>query len=340
MTTEVRKPMTPPLPEGVTLRRYRGDDDVPDMARILNEALADSAIDEFFSPEQMAIEMRPTRNFDPQTDAIFAEANGAMVGFARTEWVDTTDGGREHRIWGEVDRAWRRRGIGTALLAANIARSQEVAASHDTDRPRFLGSFAADTEVGCRALLAKAGFSEVRWFFHMVRPNLLDIPDRPLPQGIEIRPVTAADARQVFDADVEAFLDHWGGFDASDESFQNWIDSPDFDPSIWVVAFDGPEVAGAVINNVHTAENQALGMNRGWLDSVFTRRPWRGKGLARALVARSLEVLAARGVETAILGVDADNPTGALGVYTDNGFVVDKRLSAWRRAMEVGDANG
>ncbi len=334
MQTDISDQTERPMLPGLRFRPYAGEEDVPEMARILNAALVDAQIDEFFSPEQFLIEMRPTRTFDPKTDCLVAEVDGAMVGFARSEWVDTTDGGREHRVWGEVDLAWRRRGIGSALLRWNMARSREIAAGHDTDRPRFLGSFAADSEAACRAVLIAAGFTEARWFFHMVRPNLLEIPVRPLPAGIEIRPVTLADARQVFDADVEAFLDHWGGFDASDESYRNWIDAPDFDPSLWVVAYDGDQVAGASINNIHTAENEALGVTRGWLDSVFVRRPWRGKGLARALVALSLEVIAARGMDSAILGVDADNPTGALGVYTDNGFVVDKRLAAFRRPLE------
>jgi GNAT superfamily N-acetyltransferase len=334
MTTEVR--VDRPMPTGVTLRPYRGETDVPEMARILNAALADAGLDEFFSPEQLAIEMRPTRVFDPDADAVIAEAEGAMVAFARHEWVDTTDGGREHRIWGEVDLAWRRQGIGSALLARNIERARAVAASHDTDRPRLLGSFTAEGEAGCRALLTEAGFHEARWFFHMIAADLATVPSWTLPDGVEIRPVTPDQARQIFDADVEAFLDHWGGFDASDEAFANWLSDPDFDPSLWVVAFAGDEVAGASINAIRAAENEALGVNRGWLESVFVRRPWRRQGLARAIVGRSLELLRDRGVDAGILGVDADNPTGALGVYTDNGFVVSQRLSAWQRPLEIG----
>jgi len=323
-----------PLPAGVTLRPYRGVSDVPAIARILNAALADAGLDEYFSDDQMAIEMRPTRVFDPEADVIVAEANGAMVAFARHEWVDTTDGQREHRVWGDVDLAWRRRGIGAALLAWNIGRARTVAASHDTDRPRLLGSFTAEGEAAAQALLRRAGFSEVRWFFHMVARDLTAVPSWPLPGGVEIRPVTRDQARQIFDADVEAFLDHWGGFDASDEAFANWLEDPDFDPSLWVVAFAGDEVAGASINAVRAAENAALGVNRGWLDSVFVRRPWRRQGLARAIVGRSLDVLRDRGLDTGILGVDADNPNGALGVYTANGFVVHQRLTAWRRPLE------
>ena len=78
----------------------------------------------------------------------------------------------------------------------------------------------------------------------MVRPTLDDLPDLPLPDGFEIRPIDTALARQVWHADIEAFEDHWGGFDHSEERLQRWLDAPATDLSLWVVAFDGDEVAG------------------------------------------------------------------------------------------------
>jgi ribosomal protein S18 acetylase RimI-like enzyme len=51
-------------------------------------------------------------------------------------------------------------------------------------------------------------------------------------------------------------------------------------------------------------------------------------------VARSLVLLKEQGMDEGILGVDADNETGALGVYTDNGFVVTERFTAYRRPLE------
>jgi len=78
-----------------------------------------------------------------------------------------------------------------------------------------------------------------------------------------------------------------------------------------------------------------LGVKRGWLHSVFTRRPWRKRGLANVLINRSLAAIRDRGMDTGILGVDADNPTGALGLYERNGFVVAERSTAWRKALEL-----
>ncbi len=79
-----------------------------------------------------------------------------------------------------------------------------------------------------------------------------------------------------------------------------------------------------------------LGVKRGWLHSVFTRRAWRKRGLANALITSSLVAIRDRGMDTGILGVDADNPTGALGLYERNGFVVAERSTAWRKPFDSG----
>jgi ribosomal protein S18 acetylase RimI-like enzyme len=181
--------------------------------------------------------------------------------------------------------------------------------------------------------MAQEGYEPVRWFFDMVRPTLDDIPEPPLPEGIELRPVSQDQLRQLWEADVEAFRDHWGGFDASEARYQEWLNDPKFDPSLFVVAWDGDQIAGGVINEVNETENAAFNRRRGWLASVFVRRPWRRRGLARAVVARSLAVLRERGMTSAGLGVDADNPTGALRLYEQVGFEPEYRSTAFRKPM-------
>lgn len=319
----------------VRLRPYAGEADVADMTRIANDAMAADGISDRMTAEQMAIELRPEEKFDPASDLAVADVDGVMIGFAKVEWIDTNDGLREYRSWCEVDPAWRRRGVGTTLFETARRRIAELAAGHEIDRPRVAGAWAADSDAGAHVLYERHGYAAVRWFFHMVRPLSEPITQLPSPAGIEIRAVTRDDAHRVFLADNEAFLDHWGGIDASDAAFQRWVDDPHFDPALHLVAFDGEEIAGAVINTIYPDANRKLGVERGWLDSVFTRRQWRRRGLAHALVARSLTLLREQGMTEAILGVDADNPTGALGVYTDNGFVVSERFTAYRRPFEV-----
>ena len=317
------------------IRPYAGDADVPAIADIFNGELKADGVPNFEAEgEVRAWLSNPSESFDAKRDVDIAEVDGRPVAFVEREWIDTTDGKREYRINGAVLPQWRRQGIGTALYRRNIERVNDIAATHATDRPKILGSWSSDRQAGRVALLREQGFEPVRWFFDMIRDLSEPIPDVPLPDGIEVRPVTMDNIRQIWKADSESFKDHWGGFDDSDARLKSWIDSPTFEPDLWVIAWDGDEVAAGVTNLISPEENEALGVKRGWLATVFTRRPWRKRGLANALIARSLANHRARGMDYGVLGVDAENPTGALGLYERNGFKVLERSTAWRKPLE------
>jgi len=322
---------------GLILRPYGGEADLPALVRIANaEWEADgvrgrSSVDEFAAWYRHASEQ-----FDPARDVTVVEAEGSPVAFSQLDWADTTDGLREYRSRCWVDPAFRRRGIGTMLFLRAEERRRAMAASHDTERPRVLGMGTAERNVGAKALADAFGYAPVRWFFDMeVRIDGALPEPAALPDGIEVRAGTPELAHRVWEADLEAFRDHWGGWDPSEASFRRWVESPEFDPELQVLAFDDGEIAAGVLNAIYPEENAALGVQRGWLDSVFTRRPWRRRGLARALIVRSLHLLRQRGLVVAALGVDADNPSGALGLYESVGFATTERFTSWRRPLEV-----
>jgi GNAT superfamily N-acetyltransferase len=318
---------------GLRLRPFAGDADLVEIVRLENAEAAADGLQRRTSVEELGAHFaHPNGSFDPARDVTLAEIDGRVVAAAQREVVDTTDGHREYRLDGIVDPAWRRRGIGRAVLAENERLARELAAIERAASP-ILGSWSWEPQLGDTALLESTGFKPARWFFDMVRPTLDDVPDLPLPDGFEIRPIDTTLARRVWDADIEAFADHWGGFDHSEEHLRRWLDSPTTDLSLWVVAFDGEEVAGGIINSIDEDQNAALGVRRGWLNSVFTRRAWRRRGLASALIARSLAVFREHGQTSAALGVDAANPSGALGLYEGLGFAVDQRAIAWRKEL-------
>jgi mycothiol synthase len=322
-----------PLPAGFRLRPYVDETDVALGVAIANADLAADGVQGRESEEDyLSFVQHPNDNFNVARDVFVAEVNGVSVGYAEKNWVDTHDGQyREYRLGGAVLPEWRGHGIGSLLIEENERRARSLAAEHATERQTVFGGWSDDKQASRIALYQRHGYEPVRWFFDMTRPLSEPIPDVPMPDGLEVRPVTRDTVRPVWDADSEAFQDHWGGFDTSDEQLARWLARASFDPTLWVVAYDGDEVAGGVINAIEADENEALGVNRGWLHSVFTRRPWRKRGLARALIARSLVLLKERGVDQGILGVDADNPTGALGLYEKIGFTVAERSTAWRK---------
>ena len=328
--------LRPAIP-GLTVRPYRTDDAaaISDLLNRGNEA--DGVNWRTDAAELANWYSRGTEKFDPARDLTVVEVDGALVAHTEVEWVDTNDGLREFRLGATVDPALRRRGIGRWLLRSMEEHARGLLAGQPTERPVVLGTWSADTAVGTRALMSQAGYSPARYFFDMVRPSLESIERPVLPEGLELRPVGPSQMKQMWDADVEAFRDHWGGFDASDTRFEQWKTDPKFEPNLWVVAWDGDEIAGGVINEINRAENEAFNRKRGWLASVFVRRPWRRRGLATAMVLRSLEVFRDRGMTSAGLGVDADNPNGALGLYTGTGFEVEFRSTAFRKPMEAMD---
>jgi len=320
----------PAIP-GLALRPYRHGD-APSLAVVANASNeADGLPWRVTADEIENWYAHPRATFDATRDVLVLELDSRVVGNTDMQWVDTTDGFREFRIGCYLVPDVRRRGIGRWLLRVSEERSAARLVEHPTERPVIFGAWCPERSVGARTLLEQEGYRPARYFFDMLRPTLDAIVLPPVPAGLDLRPVRNDQLHQLWDADVEAFADHWGGFDASEPRYEAWRRDPKFDPSLFVVAWDGDEIAGGVINQINEAENAALGRRKGWLANVFTRRPWRRRGLARALVMRSLELLAARGMTSAGLGVDASNANEALHLYEECGFEVEVRSTAYRK---------
>ncbi len=344
----------PSIP-GLRFRRWRGDEDAAAVAVLQNRSWEADGVDIRTSPALVRHELRTLGGFDLGADLVLAELAGRLVGLARHHREVESEGTPIHWLSGFVDPEYRRRGIGSALLRWNLERARAVESQltgHGGPRPRagsgevqdpqaaqvpgpsaLASTWLAETEVGGIALVRGAGFEPVRWFFEMVRPFLDGLPSVDLPAGLELRPATRATARQILEATHEAFRDHWGHTELTEEDIAAVLDDPETDLDLWQVAWDGDEVAGVVIVVVREAENRLLGRRRGWLEDVAVRRPWRRRGLATALMVRAMAALRDRGLAEAVLGVDADNPSGALGFYERLGFRRTLRSAVYRRPL-------
>jgi mycothiol synthase len=339
MTTEERTlseldrlPVGPPLP-GLRFRRFAGAGDYPGMVEANVAARIAFGIEEGITAESLASQYDSMTNSDRDRDLVIVELDGRIVGYARVEWLDQTDGSRSYEMVCILDPALRGEGIGGAMLDWGERRIQQIAADHPAGRPRWYAAYNWDADAYAERLLERNGYRPVRRFFDMIRPNLEVLPKVELPQGFDLRPVGEAELRAVFNADAEAFQDHWGGVDAGEEAFRRFAGDPRLDPSLHVVAYAGDEIAGAVLNVIDDVENTAYQRRRGLLDSVFVRRPWRRRGLGRALIVRSLHLLRDRGMTSAWLGVDAENPNEALALYRSCGFEIGLSSTAWRKPL-------
>jgi mycothiol synthase len=327
-------PPDAPAISGLTFRRFRGEEDYPAMATVVNESNKADQIDHTESVEDIAATYRHLVNCDPHKDMIFAEMKGDVIGFGRTWWILRSEGTRTYQHFALLMPEWRGKDIRRAMLSHNERRVREIASAHPKDEPRFFETWAADTETDWDSLLVAASYKPVRYLFEMVRPNLENIPDLPLPEGVEVRPAKPGHYRKIWDAAGEAFQDHWGASEWRDEWFQQWQEKSYFNPELFQVAWDGDEVAGMVLNYIHEEENSEYGRKRGYTEEISVRRPWRKKGLARALIAKSFKVLKDHGMTEAALAVDAENISGALKLYEDMGFRTVKRYTTYRKPLD------
>ena len=331
--TLVAVPEAPAIP-GLVFRGYRGAEDLPAMLRVYTAAHEADGLEEVTTLEDMQRNYATLVNCDPARDILLAEVDDSLVAYARVFWMDLVDGGRSYENFGFVDPAWRRRGIGGAMHRHNERLLRSIAAGHAGVAPKYFGSEGIESDPGNTTLLRNDGYEAARYFYDMVAPSLEGIVAPPMPEGIETRPVTREQYRTIWDAMAEAFRDHWGEAEWVEEDWERWVADPDNeDPRFWRVGWDGDQVAGAVATTVPVEENERYGRSRVYVASVSVRRPWRRRGLARALLASSLVAAREAGYTSASLGVDTDSPTGATDLYRSLGFEPEKTFIAWRKLM-------
>jgi mycothiol synthase len=328
------------IPE-LTFRGFRGEEDYPAMLRVIRLCGEIDGLERAENLEDIVNTYTHLVNCDPSKDMLFVEVNGEVVGYCRVWWAVEGSGQWIGFSFGNVLPEWRCKGIGSALLdfieirLGQIASELKHSGRIPADTPCLLDNFVSSTEKARSSLLEQHGFIPVRYAFEMVRPDLEDIPDLPLPEGVEIRPVEPDHMRLVWEASNEAFQDHWGYIPDPWEDFKSFIDSPDYDPSLLRVAWQGDQVAGMVLSFIDKDQNEIYGRKRGYTENICVRRPWRRKGLAKALIASSLLALKECGMNEAGLGVDSENISGALHLYEFMGYRVVKRSTIYRKPLNV-----
>jgi len=297
-------------PAGYRLRRPNTDDTpaVADLKRAVEIARhGDSDVTLAEIVEEWALP-----RLVPDEDCWLVETrSGELVGYALV-WMEAPPNVFVSEQ--TVHPAHRGRGLSELLLELSESRAARAARRPAGDSPTNLGVWTHEDDTSRRALYERHGFRYARTFLRL-EVDLAEAPAEPVwPQGIAVRRFRRhRDEAAVHAADEEAFQDHWRP-DSMD--LDEWLafrfERPDLDLDLWWVAWDGGEVAGSLL----TFETP-LG---GYIDTLSVRRPWRGRGLGRALLREAFTELRRRGIPRAYLGVDSENPTGAMGLYESVGM--------------------
>src|SRR5438105_1966418 len=178
--------------------------------------------------------------------------------------------------------------------ASEARGSSTTASSRLTARPR---------------LLEANGYRDVAHFSVMTIDLEEPPPEPEWPKGLEPRPFEREHAHAFWAADDEAFQDD---ADYEPEPFEEFVarrlEGPRFDPELWTAVWDGDEIAATLI-----ADRKRFGA--GWVAGLGVRRPWRRRGLGRALLLRAFGRYYERGERRVSLNVHTENPTGATRLY-------------------------
>ena len=287
------------LPDGYAIRpaSFEDLDGVAEM--LLADDLADTGQSDFdadFLRDQWS-----APGLDLSVDAwVVTDPASTVVGHANV----APEGEGKLKSWGLVHPDHRGRGLGSVLLDRIETRAAERLGSGSV--------FTAVTDVDAAgaALVASRGFERVRSFRHLQ----LDLDGSPLepgepPPGIEISGIEPErDLLRVHAIFVEAFREEWG---YRVIPFEEWssleVETTSYDPSLWLLATDGDEAVGALSGVVWG--------DRGWVGELGVRKPWRGRGIASALLRRAFATFASRELPRVMLNVDTANPTGAVRLY-------------------------
>lgn len=317
------------LAPGLTLRLARWAD-ISAVAKLTYD-VAEMEGDSLFvlTAEELANEWK-SAGFSVERDVFVVETrDGRLVG---SEEFYNESGHCQLKVDGCVHPEFRGQGIGSSLLEKIAARAQaELSLAAPGERVSIRSMINNKDDAG-HTLLRNNAYSPVRYFWRM-EIKLQEAPARvPFPAGIELRPfVKDEHAAAIWQADNEAFRDHWG---SHDRTFEEWataiFGNPNFDPSLWMVAWDGDEVAGFSQNRFRKGI--------GWVGTIAVRRPWRQKGLGFALLRRTFGEFYIRGTPTISLGVDSANLTGATRLYERAGMHVAGEFALYEKELRPGES--
>jgi ribosomal protein S18 acetylase RimI-like enzyme len=214
------------------------------------------------------------------------------------------------------------RGLGRRLLRQLESSAVAIRDADAPGQPGRLKVWLDPERPRTAALVTAAGYQNWRYFFRMRCDLRHPIPPVPAPTDTEIRPYRPGDDEAVRLVSNASFADHWGSTPLDPERWHaEFADSSSLRPEQSWVAIIDRAVAGFVLTSEFEVDTRQRGYPTGYIARVGTRRSARGRGIASALLARTLAGLAGAGYRYAELGVDADSQTGAGRLYERAGFV-------------------
>ena len=320
LSNRVTAPQTAPLPDAGLRWRGATAADV-DLVLALYRS-ADGVDHPHYRSTREEIEDDLTSSWvDAERDCLLGFDGDELVAQAAASLSPTREPAARVFLWGVVRPDHRGRGVGRQLLAWQRARALQHLATVDDAVPGWIWSMVDDTASATRRLFEAAGFPVARWFQELRLRFDGPPPEAALPPGLAFAPWDAADREELRGVKNAVFADHWGSQANTEEQWARRVSAPVVRPDLSLLARTAEgEVAGFVLAEVDEGDWPGTGFSFTYLPLVGVTRAWRGRGVARAMLAEVLRRARDAGLEGAVLGVDSENPSGATRLYASVGF--------------------
>nr|WP_246292725.1 GNAT family N-acetyltransferase [Naumannella cuiyingiana] len=243
---------------------------------------------------------------DPSEHAVIGSEGGSVVAYG---WNHPRAGDVDPVrvvLTGVVHPAWRYHRIGRGVFEWQLRRAREHHRETGASGGLRVEAYADEHLNSRRRLYERNGLAPLRWFsdLHVQLDRAGERPIAPDPVGIELVPFTAALSEPVRLAHNDAFAQGWGSQPVPPDAWRQSIERRAARPEWSWVALSRGEVVGYALNSA-TAQEHPGAYAEGWTDRLGVRPDWRGRGVARALLQRTLASFATAGLDGGGLGVDA-----------------------------------
>jgi GNAT superfamily N-acetyltransferase len=243
-------------------------------------------------------------------------------------------------MFGCVRQGFESQGIGSHLLDWGEARARHAIERCPEGARVSMQVQTTPTHQPTLRLFQKKGLTPVRYSWIMLT-ELNGTPPEPIwPEGIRIETYqNFTDLEAIVRAVDEAFADHWGYVDRSGDPermkrVQHSLETdPDFDPTLWYLAFARDEIAAVALCGPKMGEDRQTG----FVQTLGVRRPWRRQGLGLALLHLAFGEFHRRGYAAVGLGVDTQNLSGATRLYEKAGMRAISELAVYEKELRAGE---
>ena len=301
---------------------------IEDSARItalVNVSEAFDGVPRILDADELREELEAP-NLDLARDCRLAvDDAGTLVGWVLVDHTPAVEVQERAFIDGTVAPSHRGRGVGRALMEWAVPAARARLESIENDLPKYIRVYAYEQIDDLQRLIARFGFTPVRWFEELLMP--LEVrPPPSTPDGVTIVPWPSDRLDETRLVRNAAFADHWGSTPADEAGWEQRVNGFGGRPDLSFVAVDSDgTMIGICLNTNYPADEALTGRRDAWVDMLGTLSEWRGKGVASSLITHSLAAFAAAGFTHSSIAVDSSSPTGASRLYRSLGYELQHR---------------